>query len=82
MKKPIRARFRARDLENIGEAYPWVTPPLIGDVVTLNSGGPRMLVVDIAYPDETVTTSWQYEEDMAEMEVSYRCLRPWTEADL
>jgi uncharacterized protein YodC (DUF2158 family) len=82
MKKPISARFKYSDLRKIGAAFPWAAKPLIGDTVTLNSGCPRMLIVDLDYArSDIVMTGWSVAGAQAEMEISYKCLRPWTDAD-
>ncbi len=53
--KILRRIFAAEDFQDNRE------PPLrLGDIVKLNSGGPRLLVVDLLTADR-VTTSWRDE---------------------
>ena len=56
------ALFRPEDLVLVSPAPPPDNPPLgVGDYCMLNSGGPKMLVVDVE--EEHVTTAWGRERE-------------------
>lgn len=72
-----RKRFPAGDLIKIGEAHAWARPPGVGAAVELNSGGPRMVVVDTDGGD-IVTCAWEFTPDcIREAAFDWRCLKPW-----
>ena len=68
ISSPKRSIFAVSDLELVAKAEDFVNrfePRLrIGDVVALNSGGPRMLVVDVT--GDGVTAAWYDSEGIVQ----------------
>jgi uncharacterized protein YodC (DUF2158 family) len=72
-----RKTFQESDLEKVGDPYPWSDPPGVGDAVELNSGGPRMVIVDTAGGFD-MTCAWEYTPRVIrESSFDWRCLKPW-----
>jgi hypothetical protein len=67
-----RKRFAADELLKVGSAYEWPRPPGVGAAVILNSGGPQMLIVDLA--GDRRVCCWPG----GESSFDWRCLRPAT----
>ena len=64
------AEFRGRDLVRVGPPFAWRSPPGMGQRVRLNSGGPRMLIVDL-FEDRRLC-AWRGHEAWFD----YRALKP------
>lgn len=70
-----QAVFRLADLRVVGLAYRWPTPPGLGAEVMLNSGGPRMTIVDL--DGDNRTCAWRQDDGLvSEFDFSFRTLRP------
>jgi uncharacterized protein YodC (DUF2158 family) len=68
-------KFKVSDLRLVARAPSPDNPPLcIGDHCKLNSGGPRMLVVDDA-SGSVVTVSWDQECSIVEQTLPRECVR-------
>jgi len=65
------ARVPSNALRKVGSPYQWTHVPGIGERVTLNSGGPSMLVVDI-HP-HAITMA---QDDGTEHRFPIVCIRP------
>ena len=76
---PRRRHFKAQDLRLVGRAYLWPHGPAMGAAVTLNSGGPRMLVVDVDRDPQRCIVSYLSGDDVVEAVYDWRLLRPWIE---
>lgn len=76
MSKPHRKSFRARDLCKVADAESFKIegePPLgLGDIVTINSGGPNMLVVDT--DGDRLTVAWRTPSNIEEMRLHRDCV--------
>lgn len=77
--KPNKRAFSEKDLKRLAPAYPWLSPPKIGEAVTLNSGGPRMLVVDVDDNPQRCVVSYLSDQGAVEADYDWRLLRPWIE---
>lgn len=79
MKKPNKLQsgnFRESELVKLGGPWRWRRIPGVGDKVTLNSGGPMMLIVDVE--GEIMVTSWIDDDGKpVECPFHYVMLRPW-----
>lgn len=70
-----QAAFRLTDLRVVARAYRWPAPPGLGAEVVLNSGGPRMTIVDL--DGDTRTCAWRDCDGLvSEFDFSFRTLRP------
>lgn len=66
--------FKAGDLRLVAQAPPPDDPPLMmGDVCTLNSGSPPLLVVDLDGDDLVV--SWRCDCGVTESKLPRACVR-------
>lgn len=76
MSDKKKRAFKASDLIRLKSSEDFQDsrePPFrIGDLVTINSGGPAMLVVDI--DAGKITTAWKSDRDVNEGEWSRPCL--------
>lgn len=72
MRKHLRSDyFNENELVKIGDAYAWPEPPTIGAAVELNSGGPRMVIVDLDGDDRIC--AWAG----GEATFKWQILKPW-----
>lgn len=69
--------FHESELIKIGGPYPWPAPPIVGDAVELNSGGPRMLILEM--DGDHAICDW--EGSAGECRFSWVCLKPWREVE-
>lgn len=69
-----RRKFHARDLRLVVPAPPADSPPLgVGDLCTLNSGGPSFLIVDVEA--DRVVVAWPHEGVTVERSIPRACVR-------
>lgn len=69
------SNFKTSDLVKVGDAFDWPAVPGHGAEVELNSGGPRMLIVDC--DGETRLCEWRDGDDLHRHAFSYRMLKPF-----
>jgi uncharacterized protein YodC (DUF2158 family) len=70
-----RSVYPASDLVLVAPAYRWQKPPMIGDVVRLNSGSPPMLIVSA--DGDVRTCAWRHDDGLvSEFDFDYQALRP------